>query len=240
MPSRRLDIKIRIILFLLCTVGILYITMRLLYRNYEGFQASGNCSYNTSLFPGKSVYLCPTDDDATGLFSDVSLNLNSNDGVCYKASDKFYTCYQRPPATNFDFTSGVYVQIKHIDDTSPDDAINNMEQICATSNAENLRISTIYQSTLAYQKGVTGVINTISNAVSQLSNISTSYCTGISASDPKYNFCTTLNTGIGNFKNLPTGDGGLNSMSNTLASMATNINSLYTDTFQRAYTGYKC
>ena len=61
-----------------------------------------------------------------------------------------------------------------------------------------------------------------------------------SLDEKKFNVTIYEKNNVLGRKFLVAGDGGLNSMSNTLASMATNINSLYTDTFQRAYTGYKC
>ena len=213
--------------------------MQVLYRSYEGFSSS-SCTYNTSLFPGKSVYLCPTERDAAGIFSDPAINLNSNDGVCYMTSDNFYTCYQRPPLMNFDYTDGIFIPARASDDTSPDEGINNMGQVCGGSNTVNLRLDAIYQSTLSYQTGVNGVITKISDTVSQLSNLWTTYCDGITSANPKFNFCETLDTGIGHFKNLPTGDRGLNSMSNTLVRMAGEINTLYSGKFKPAYSGYKC
>jgi hypothetical protein len=213
--------------------------MQVLYRSYEGFLSS-SCTYNTSLFPGKSVYLCRTERDATGIFSDTAVNLNSNDGVCYMTSNNFYTCYQRPPITNFDYTNGIIIPTRPSDDTSPDEGITSMGQVCGGSNTVNLRLNAVYQSTLSYQKGVNGVITKISDTVSQLSNVSTTYCNGITSANPNFNFCETLNTGIGHFQNLPTGERGLNSMSNTLVTMASEINTLYNGKFKPAYGGYKC
>jgi hypothetical protein len=132
---------------------------------------------------------------------------------------------------------GIYVENKASDDYTPQMNIDNMAQACSMSNYENLKISTIYQSTLAYQGVINGTIKKITDSSSQLSKIFTTRCGGVAGSDP---FCIALNNGITTFNNLPTGDGGLNSMSNTLTNMNRNINSLYTSQFQPAYTGYKC
>jgi len=112
-----------------------------------------------------------------------------------------------------------------------------MAQICAMSNYENIRISTIYQSTLAYEAMIRSTIKKITDSSSQLSDIFTAKCGGVVGSDP---LCRALNNGITTFNDLPTGDGGLNSMFATLTNINGDLYSMYNGQFKPAYSGYIC
>ena len=84
MPSKSLDIKIRILLFILCSIGILYISMRLFYKPIEGFAIVNNCYLDTTTFPtieaapnrpaikGMRIWECLSEVDAVNLLNNTN------------------------------------------------------------------------------------------------------------------------------------------------------------------------
>jgi hypothetical protein len=257
MRSKQLDIKIRIFLFLLCTIGILYISMKLLYRpilyrpNFEAFQTKDNCVYDLAILNGRGVWKCPTEFDAMNLFGDNTVKLNDSDAVCYltpnpsKPDIKYYTCYQRPPATTFNPVDGNNIPNSYLGDSSPMNIITDIDQVCSDYNALNVSFITALQSTSSYQALISTASHNVNGTTSNLSNISTQYCTNdivtrLDHNNSRYIFCDTLNRGIDIFTNLPTGPKGLNAISTSITNIINQMSNIYTNKFTTGYAGFQC
>jgi len=248
MPSKRLDIKIRILLFIICSVGILYISMLLFYRPVEGFQTANNCYYDTTTFPGKKVWGCPTETDAVALLNDPGITLSDTDQVCFLTPNptdytkKYYTCYQRPPDKLLNISDGIRYDTDLTKDVKPIVIENDMTQLCSDYTSENARFLTVLKSTIAYQKMISSVSGRISFTTNELIGLSTQYCkSGVTRQQNFVDFCTTLQDGIRIYENLPKGNYGLNYISTTITGeIYANILNLYSNVYQPGYKGFLC
>ena len=246
MRSKRLDTKIRIILFLLCTIGILYISVKLLYKPcFEGFQTYNKCEYDTVLLPGRGMWKCPSQLDAMALLTDTNIPpLNQNDAICYLTPNpedpnkKYYTCYQRPAGLSFDVNEGVYVPNNSLDDTSPATIVSDTMQLCASYNGNLGRFVTIVLSTAMYQENISNASDNVSGTVTILTNISSSYCPLMDVTDRKYIFCSTLNKGITIFKGLETGP--ISGISTKITQLYQEMSTLYHNDYTTSYAGFNC
>jgi hypothetical protein len=127
----------RLVVFLLGTVGVVFLVLLLARRSRtEGFQTAADCAtFKSRCAPqtisGDFVYLCPDADTASDLLQcspDLATTLQLNpagtsnlgirDAVCYlvpggsyapasKVGDVYYVCYQRPPQIVYDDTLGM-------------------------------------------------------------------------------------------------------------------------------------
>jgi hypothetical protein len=247
MGSKRLDVKIRILLFLFCTIGILYISMKLLYRvDTEGFQVYDNCIYDTSILFGKGMWKCPSNLEAMALLSDPNINLNDKDAVCYltptpsNPEKKYYTCYQRPAGKTFSDTEGVFVPNNSLYDLSPTNITSDITQVCADYNGELAKFVAVLQSTVSYQGMISTGTQNITGAIKTLSDISTSYCPN-SVNDPansKYTFCQTLNSGIGIFTGLQNGP--ISDVSTQITGIFNKMSTMFNNQYLPAYAGFPC
>jgi hypothetical protein len=252
MRSKRLDVKIRIILFLICTIGILYISMRLFSSSQEGFQTdmAHGCVYDTTTFPGIQGWFCKTEASAALIQSDSNIVLRPIDQVCYltpnpdNATSNYYTCYRRPPTNNFSALEGHYYDLPFNEDTTPNDIITDIKGVCNDFTTEGKKLEHSISTGVNYQSSILGVSKQITVDTSNLQTISTTYCPK-GVTDPKIvSFCTTLNTGIDVFNNLPlTYNGtpyGLNYMSNQVTSLMISLSNLSTTGLQVPYKGFNC
>jgi len=256
MPSKRLDIKIRILLFLLCTIGILYIAMRLFYQvDTEGFQvvSQDNCVLDNNFQgSGKRVWECPTYTASIQLLTDTSITLSDTDSVCYLTpnpdypTSNYYTCYQRPSGSNFNPSDGVYYPTSAVSppDQTPGAIIGDMNQLCSDYKTEGAKIFYGISTSKIVQDQITTASDDILHATNTLSNLSTQYCPK-GVTNPKIvDFCKTLNTGIGIYKSLPlTTDPahpGLNDISTSISNSMLNLINLSTITMTSGYNGFNC
>jgi hypothetical protein len=248
MAPKPLDIKIRILLFIICSVGILYISMRLFYKQTEGFQqVTDNCLLDTTTFPGKRVWECPTNSDAVSLFYDNNAKINLTDQVCFPTpnptvdTSNYFTCYQRPAGKSFNFVTGVSVDSNSVLDQTPFGIENDMSQVCSDYNGETARFVNILNSTIAYQQIVSTASGRVSFTTNQLISLSSTYCVAPISEQKFIDFCNTLSTGIGIYITLPQGNYGLNYISTTItAGIYASTNNLYTNVYLPGYNGFQC
>ena len=252
MSSKRLDIKIRILLFIICTIGILYISAWIMYwPATEGFQQADNCFLDNGVtFPGKRIWFCPTQTNAINLFEDETVTLQYMDQVCYstvnsdyplRVTSNYYICYQRPAGKKFNFNDGVYVDNDSTEDTTAPGIENDITQVCSDYNGETARFKNILNSTVAYQHFVSSASGEITFTSNQLIGISTQYCVYPQTEQKFVDFCTALSTGIGIYIGLPGGHYGLNYISTTItAGIYASTNNLYTNIYQPGYNGFNC
>jgi hypothetical protein len=244
MYSKRIQTAIRIIGFLFCTIGLLYISMKIRDRT-EGFQvASANVSCTNTNMNGKNTWLCPTDFDAQILDRVLLSNANVTDAVCYDSQMGYYTCLTRPPDQTFVPSDGLFINADPIDDTLPNSIINDIRGVCNDYNTNTAYFSTIYVSTTMLNGVISSAIGEINYGTTQLSNISTLYCATPASGSPALttavlNACTSLGAGIGAFSNIPRSANGLYFMSTTVADSLKEMENTYTNTFAPAYRGFK-
>jgi hypothetical protein len=247
MTSKPLDLKIRILLFIICSIGILYISMRILYKPTEGFQVANGCVLDTTSFPGKRVWECATQTNAISLFYDTAAGVNNSDQVCFPTpnptiyTSNYFTCYQRPAGKSFNFNEGIYITNNSTGDNTPIGIENDITQVCSDYNGEGARFVTVIRSTIAYQQIVSTASGKISLTLGQLSSMSTIYCKAPVNDQKIVDFCTTLSTGIGIYIGLPGGRKGLNYISTKItAEIYASTNNLYTNIYLPAYKGFQC
>jgi hypothetical protein len=242
MGSKRLDIKIRILLFLLCTIGILYISMKLLYRReLEGFQTYNGCTYDRVTLPGRGMWKCPSNLNAKALLTDTSIpRLNDNDAICYLTANptnselQYYTCYQRPAGKTFSIQEGIYIDNNSLEDETPENIASDISQVCGDYGTELVKFVGILQSTVSYQGLITSATSNISTAIIAFSNISTSKC----PNTVNNQFCQTLNQGIGIFSQIENGD--ISRISTQITGLILEMKILYQGQYIPAYAGFNC
>jgi len=248
MPSKSLDIKIRIVLFIICSVGILYVSMKLFYQPTEGFQTIiDNCTLDTTTYKGKRVWKCNTEADALVLFHDTSVTINEADQVCFPTpnpvinTSNYFTCYQRPPGQYFDYNDGVFVNNNSITDRTPIGIENDMSQVCSDYNGETARFIDVITNQISTQQIISSASGRILFTTTQLINISTQYCAAPITDQKIINFCSVLNQGINIYQNLPKGNYGLNYISTTMTrDIYANTDDLYTNKYLPGYKGFHC
>lgn len=249
MYSKRIQLLVRIIGFLFCTIGLLYLSMIILSELPEGFQGAvvdpTNCTQYIAR--DKLFWKCPTDNEAQ-IKIRFLLQKSPPDnfqGVCYKTTGGFYTCYTRPTQKTFIPEEGVFALDDPASDTMPTTIETDVLNVCADYGRTFATFSTVYVSTVSIGSNIDSVIRTVKNATRDLGAISTSYCATVSPVASRQNACNSLITGIGTFNNLPldmTSDGktkkGLNSMSTVIGNSIIGMDSLFTNKFVPAYAGF--
>lgn len=246
MYSKRVRLLVRIIGFLFCTIGLLFISIKVLNMTNEGFQTDSEFKecprYNTR---DKVFYLCNEDDDAQ---SQVRILFSTNDifsGVCYKSAVGFYTCYKRPPDKNLNETEGVFFVDDPSTDMMPTIFESDVLNVCADYGTTFYTFSTTYISTVNIRSKLQSTIMHVEEATTNLESISTQFCHSVSGIPSRQNACNSLNQGIGVFRNLPedtTSNGrnkkGLYSMSTVIGNSITRMDNIFTHTFVPPYTGF--
>lgn len=237
MYSKRVRLLVRIIGFLLCTIGLLYVSMVILGEMPEGFQggmvgAVAGCNpFNTR---DKTYFLCDSDQQAQ---EQVRLLVDSNDifsGACYKTTEGYFTCYTRPSQKSYLQSEGVFVYEDPSKDFMPASIESDVQNVCGDYGVTYNKLNTLYLSTLTIGGVIQSSINTVKGATRRLDNISTMYCNN-AISDPKLiKICESLNSGIGIFNGLPVG---LGVMSTTVSTAVGNMNNIST-TLYRTYDGF--
>lgn len=242
MYSKRIRLFVQIIGFLFCTIGLLYISMKI--TSTEGFQTldtAPNCKQYNSF--DKIYWLCTTDNEAQ---AQVRILISTGDifsGACYQTTAGFYTCYTRPSQKSYDSADGIFLVDDPYTDGMPAGIESDITTVCGDYATTMATFSTIYISTLAIGNVLNSTITRITDATKQLGGVSTKYCyttlPGSAArSDAKQHACDTLSTGISIFNGIPGGAKGLNYMSTTVFTALTNMDDLYANHFTKAYKGF--
>lgn len=237
MYSKRVRLLVRIIGFLLCTIGLLYLSMVILGEMPEGFQAGmvgavdGCRPFNTK---DKTFFLCDADQQAQ---EQVRLLVDSNDnfsGACYKTSEGYFTCYTRPSQKSYLQSEGVFVFEDPNKDFLPASIESDVQNVCGDYGITYNKLNTLYLSTVTIGGVIQSSINNVKGATTRLRNISTTYC-NTAITDPKLiEICKSLSSGIGIFNGLPVG---LGVMSTTVSTAIANMNNI-SSTLYRTYDGF--
>jgi hypothetical protein len=243
MYSKRVRLLVRIIGFLFCTIGLLYISMVILAEIPEGFQTppadatapvtkvTGCNPYNTR---DKTYFLCEADQQAQ---EQVRALVDKNDiysGACYKTSQGYFTCYTRPSQKTYLQSEGVFVFDDPNKDFSPTTIESDIMNVCGDYGITYNKLNTIYISTVNIGGVIQSSITTVKEATTRLGNISTTYCHH-SITDPKIKgICNTLSSGIGIFNGLPVE---LGVMSTTVSTAVGNMKNI-SSTLYRTYDGF--
>lgn len=248
MYSKRVRLLVRIIGFLFCTIGLLYISMVILQEASEGFQNDDtpiNCrQYNAQ---NKIYWMCQTETDAEIKIRRLMKEVppDTFQGVCYKSAVGFYTCYKRPPDKNFNETEGVFFLDDPSTDMMPTIFESDVLNVCADYGTTFYTFSTTYISTVNIRSKLQSTIMHVEEATTNLESISTQFCHSVSGIPSRQNACNSLNQGIGVFRNLPedtTSNGrnkkGLYSMSTVIGNSITRMDNIFTHTFVPPYTGF--
>lgn len=238
MYSKRVHRLIKIIGFLFCTIGLLFISAKILAMN-EGFQGGETCT-KIENYRGKDTWLCDTEMDAKNkirslLDSNIATNL-----VCYTTGIDvpYYTCFTSPPDKTYVESEGIFITGDPSEDIMPDYMDINVSMMCSDYNKAFANFSTIYVSTASMGGVVSSSIGEIRSAVNQLSNISSLYCQS-RGSYPigLQRACTTLTIGRESISQIPNVPKGLAHMSTTLFNSLSNMDNLYVNSFRPAYSG---
>jgi hypothetical protein len=235
MYSKRVRLLVRIIGFLFCTIGLLFISIKVLNMTNEGFQTDSEFKecprYNTR---DKVFYLCNEDDDAQ---SQVRILFSTNDifsGVCYKTFEGYYSCYTRPSQKSYVENMGIFVNKDPSEDYGPSVIESSVMNVCEDYGITYNKLNTIYISTVSIGGVIQSSISTLKGATVQLGAISIMYCRE-TITDPKLiNICKTLSSGIGSFDGLPSG---LAIMSTTVSTSIGDMNNI-SSTLYRTYDGF--
>lgn len=236
MYSKRLRLLVQIIGFLFCTIGLLFICMKILNMGTEGFQNAFDIIPQcvTMSTRDKIFYKCETDNDAQ---MKVRYLMSTNDvfsGVCYKTDAGFYTCYTRPSQKTFQEEEGIFITDDPTSDSMPAVIESDVLTVCGDFGITYNKLNTIYVSTVSIGGVIHSSIKIVRDATASLANISTLYCNNPNA---QTNACNTLSSGIGIFDGIPSGPKGLNYMSNTVGQAVSNMNNIST-TLYTAYNGF--
>lgn len=187
----------RLVGFLLLTVGIVYIVMRIYASFEEGFQTldASTCRVTTDV-QGMRVWLCGTKGDA------VQLNLNECtvpsecgadttrlqkvDGLCYRSDPPYtstFVCYDRPAPTVLDPVFGIKESIALEDDPAPDLHMTTYKTTCRSMPAAIRTLYNSFLSTNVLYKSVREEVTTLSMTAQNLSNLYSDYCSATANSN---------------------------------------------------------
>jgi hypothetical protein len=249
MYSKRIRLLVQIIAFLFCTIGLLYLSMVILNELPEGFQIETPDTTDCIQFivKNKLYWKCETDNSAQIKIRDLLQKSPPDNfqGVCYKTTGGFYTCYTRPSQKIFIPEEGIFVLDDPSTDTMPATIESDVLNVCADYGTTFATFSTMYISTVSIGSNIDSIINTVKDATRNLGTISTTYCAILSPVASRQKACDTLRTGIGIFNNLPmdTSVGGktkkgLISMSTVIGNTIIDMNNLFTNKFVPAYAGF--
>jgi len=199
MPSKKVTISQKIFIFLLLTVGIVFILLQVYRSVREGFQSTDDIACERKEINGRKIFLCDTRDAALSQLINMRDDSFADVGVCYAdiqydsniagysnfnfgigASNlptKFYTCFNRPPGLEFDTTNGTKIPISEFDDLQPESGVNILKTNCAAYNGAFQTYFNSYIKT----SSILGSVNTIgfsniSSGIGILSTISTQKC----------------------------------------------------------------
>jgi len=234
MPSKKVTISQKIFIFLLITVGIVFILLQVYRSVREGFQTNTDTSCKDETINGRKIYLCGTKDEALSELNNMSDSSYDNTAVCYtdinseenyrndnfgigssNLPTKFYTCFSRPAVEIFDPTSGVKFPISELDDIQPESGIATLQTNCALYNGA---FQTYFNSYIR-TSSILGSVNTIgfSNIVSSmnvLSTVSTLKCVSADDKNNTLNPGGLTNTAVGVCNSISTGMAYFFAMSN--------------------------
>jgi hypothetical protein len=211
MPSKKVTISQKIFIFLLITVGIVFILLQVYRSVREGFDTTTidvNCKLIDHPVNGRQIYMCVSREEALSQlinmkdesFADVAVcyadirhnddtNADSNYNFGIGASNLptvFYTCFDRPAHLQFDASAGIKVPVDDIDDPQPEYGVNTLQTNCAAYNGAFQTYFKNYIKT----SSILGSINTIgfsniASSINVLSNVSSQKCVG-SPNNPLY------------------------------------------------------
>lgn len=215
----------------------------------EGFQTAAVDTTNCTQYIArdKLYWKCPTDNEAQIKIRYLLQKIPPDNfqGVCYKTTGGFYTCYTRPTQKTFIPEEGVFALDDPATDTMPTTIESDVLNVCADYGTTFATFSTVYVSTVSIGSNLDSVITTVKDATRNLGTISTTYCATVSPVASRQSACNSLNTGIGIFNNLPmdTSSGGktkkgLYSMSTVIGNSIIGMDNLFTNKFVPAYAGF--
>jgi len=216
----------KVVAFLIFTVGIVYIIWWItsVCRIKEGFQTNPPCT--PILNNGTTLYLC---NDIFLANEQVSINFSANPiikvPVCYTnattlnypdTNSKIFTCYDPNGDAVFDSAMGVFQPFNPISDTDPmpgygeQDAIMNYTSLKAGYNT--------ISSAVLNMKNINNIVSPITftdlnRNLTKLTELSNSYCTGVTDTSPKYIICQNLASAIQTINDYKS-DTSTNSLSN--------------------------
>jgi hypothetical protein len=200
MPSKKVTISQKIFIFLLITVGIVFLLLQVYRSVREGFDNDIRCkildlgasvSENGGEPAGRKTYVCETRDEALNQLMNMRDDSFNNYAVCYtdivitsntisngnfaiggsNISTTFYTCFDRPPRLEFDTTTGTKLPIADMDDQQPLTGVNTLQANCSAYNGAFQTYFNSYIKT----SSILGSVNTIgySNIASSINVLST-------------------------------------------------------------------
>lgn len=228
MAPKKAPIYLKLFIFLLITVGIVYIVLQIIFqpspRISEGFQ--------TPLCPmqvinNRNTYLCDNSNRALAL--SVDSNIGLNDSICYNDSDSltsvqtggvYYICYDRPAPLYFNEKIGATTRLAAYDDMAPESAIDSGNANCSAYNGPYKDLYKTYTgtSTLISIVDAQGLSNIEAN-MNLLSNMSNTHCARPPTDPAMINVCRSINVGIQAFSMIYNSD-----EPNSLKNVSRNMN----------------
>lgn len=257
----------RLVVFLLGTVGVVFLVLLLAGRlQKEGFQTADQCSQfrvacQPQIVGGQTVYMCGDSTAAMnlltcdgtlmqnmGLDSEYQAQLGIRDAVCYmvgagassKVGSNYYVCYQRPPRIAYDDAIGMneYINPGYPFEEDPNPEI--LKQDLETACGTFQGISTmITRSLLTTRTNISSVSNALSSIAGAYSTVNAlrTRCTGTLTTEQQ-TACTALN----NFGVLANDANfnALTTMNNTLLTANSNMGGLFTGDVVPSFRGLNC
>lgn len=203
----------KVFVFLLITVGILFVLMRIQKATKEPFVSPdrvGRCSQDLAacgskqLSDGKNVYLCDTedralnilecDDDVSDLLSPDNVKLlGLSDAVCYvKKIDNrdVYICHNRPPPRVYEPppVDAMILQSPY-DDMVPSQLEDILPPTCDTYQTITAQVFRNFSTMTLNKNKVDSGLGIIQNVRTEMSNLYTRHCVPMPTLESKRAAC---------------------------------------------------
>ena len=239
MSSKKAQTRIKIFLFLLLTVGIVFLLLKVWWatrQQAEGFQLidinTADCTLTT--VNNTPTYLCESLEEAKAtLLNAEDLKLTPSTAICYKditlssltkADTVYYTCFDRPtPLGPFDPITGSREEIDPIadEDPQPERQIGSIKANCAAYMGPYRTIMNNYDRVITLISSVSTIgLANISTGMGTLTDINTRQCQNVPASDvAKTRVCKTIQEGIGRYNTIFNDTSSPISLKNTMAAL---------------------
>jgi len=180
MKPKRINIILKIIAFLVLSLGILYICQYFVKNLKEGFASSpalsaaaltnittAGCSHIRE--SDRNLILCPNSNAANLIFQRMDINLPGDyDNVCITSSEfssNYYTCYTKPAQPVYNDKYGIYRKFDPIidDDTMASDLVPSIDTFCASYATNTINVIKNLKSTQAIYDVLTTSKSTITS-----------------------------------------------------------------------------
>ena len=252
MKPKKINIILKIIAFLVLSVGILYICQYFVKNLKEGFASSPVLSDDTltniaavgcsHIRDGdRNIILCPNSNLANLIFQKMDVNLPGQyDNLCITStefSSNYYTCYTKPAPPVYNDTYGIYRTFDPIidDDTMPFDLAPSINTFCASYATNTINViknikstQSIYNVLTSTKRSIDGYKITVNNLI--FNNCNPGNTTPIA--------CSNLSN-MYNYLNDPSKYQDLNTVRDAVKDSLDSLSNISTTTYS-LFNGSKC